>query len=173
MGMLHEYSHGERAIITGQREDSMKTHSIDKSVRWYLAGPMTGIRGFNYHYFDTVTARLRADGYDVVSPAEMDSPEARRVCLASPDGSIESMPPGSSWGKALARAMPSIVDECGGIILLPDWWKSKGARAEATLGLLCRKKFGVWGLYTEAAVTISNHAVALRLREWLADIAGC
>lgn len=148
----------------------MKIHSIDKSVRWYLAGPMTGIKGFNYPLFDLVTARLRADGYNIVTPTESEPPEARRISEASPDGSLETMPPGSTWGKALARAMPSLVDQCGGIILLPEWWKSRGARLEATAGLLCRKKFGVWGRYTEAAVTISNYSVALRLREWLTDI---
>lgn len=147
----------------------MKHHNLDKSLRYYLAGPMTGIKGFNYRYFDTVASRLRHDGYTVVSPAEMDSPEARRVCEASPDGSIGSMPAGSTWGRALARCMPPLVDECGGIILLPDWWKSKGVRVEVTVGLLCRKQFGVWGQYTEAAVTISSYSVALRLREWLVE----
>lgn len=171
MGMLYEYARDEREIMTGQREDSMhKRHGIDGSIRWYLAGPMTGIKGFNYAYFDTVAARLRADGYNVVSPAELESPEARRVSESSPDGSIESMPAGSTWGKALARCMPSIVDQCGGIILLPEWWKYKGARVEAIVGLACRKQFGVWGRYTESAVTISNYAVALRLREWLSEI---
>lgn len=150
----------------------MKIHSIDKSVRWYLAGPMTGIKGFNYHYFDTVAVRLRAYGYDVISPTELESPEARRVSESSLDGSIESMPAGSTWGRALARDMPPLIDECGGIILLPDWWKSRGARIEATVGLACRKRFGVWGRYTEAAITISDYSVALRLREWLTDIGG-
>lgn len=172
MGMSYEYTQDEWEIMTGQpnkREGSMKTHGIDKSIRWYLAGPMTGIKGFNYTYFDTIAARLRSDGYDVVSPAELESPEARRVSEASPDGSLASMPAGSTWGRALARCMPPLLDDCGGIILLPMWWQSRGAKLEATAGLLCNKKFAVWGRYTEAASTVTNFTVALRLREWLAE----
>ncbi len=41
-------------------------------IKWYLAGPMTGIPQFNYPLFDSVSAELRASGYDITSPAEMD-----------------------------------------------------------------------------------------------------
>jgi hypothetical protein len=54
--------------------------------RWYLAGPMTGIPAFNFPAFDLAAADLRAQGIDIVSPAELDDPETRRLNMASPDG---------------------------------------------------------------------------------------
>lgn len=173
MGMSYEYAQDEWEIMTGQsnkREVTMTKHQIDKSIRWYLAGPMTGIKGFNYPLFDLVAASLRADGFQIISPAELDSPEARRISEASPDGSIKSMPAGSTWGSALARCMVPLVDQCGGIILLPDWWKSKGACVEATVALLCGHKFAVWGRYAEYATSVSAFSIANRLRENLLEL---
>lgn len=142
----------------------------DKSIRWYLAGPMTGIPAFNYPYFDVVASRLRADGYDVLSPAELDFPEARRIIMTSPNGDPKDLPPGTTWGKALARDIAALTDTCGGIILLPHWWKSRGARLEATCGLLCNKQFALWGRYTEVATPSYAYPVALRLAAWLSEV---
>ncbi|KKL43628.1 hypothetical protein LCGC14_2366920, partial [marine sediment metagenome] len=36
---------------------------MDKSLKYYLAGPMSGYPQFNIPLFDQVTAVLRADGY--------------------------------------------------------------------------------------------------------------
>lgn len=149
----------------------MSPHGVDKSVRWYLAGPMTGIKSFNYPYFDLVAARLRADGYDIVSPAEMDFPENRRVIMASPNGDPNTLPAQETWGKLLARDIPVVTDQCGGIIFLPDWWKSRGARLEATCGLLTGKRFGAWGSYCETVQPMTPGGVAAHLRSWLGEFA--
>lgn len=39
---------------------------------YYLAGKMTGIEEFNYPMFNATAARLRAQGYTVLNPAEID-----------------------------------------------------------------------------------------------------
>lgn len=38
--------------------------------RVYLAGPMTGIADYNFPAFNAAAARLRAEGFDVVNPAD-------------------------------------------------------------------------------------------------------
>ena len=55
-------------------------------MRVYVAGPMTGIPQFNYPAFIELQSKLEADGYDIVSPAELDDPADRAAALSSPDG---------------------------------------------------------------------------------------
>lgn len=105
-------------------------------MRLYLAGPMTGIPQFNIPAFDAAAKRLRGEGFDVVSPAELDGPKVRRILLASPDGRDDLMAlTGESWGDFLARDVKLIAD--GGIELiavLPGWDRSRGARLETFVG---------------------------------------
>lgn len=111
-------------------------------MKWYLAGPMSGIPQFNIPLFDKATAALRAGGLDVISPAELDNEETRAAALASPDGSPGSgTTNGETWGDFLARDVKLVADEVGGIIFLPGWHRSRGARLEAFVGLLCGHRF--------------------------------
>ena len=120
-------------------------------MRLYLAGPMTSVPQFNIPLFDSTAAALRLLNLDIVSPAELDNPETRRVALASPDGAPGSgAATGESWGDFLSRDVKLIADQIDGLVLLPGWQKSRGARLEVFVALLCGKKFFVWseGLYT-------------------------
>jgi hypothetical protein len=38
----------------------------------YVAGPMTGYPGFNYGAFDEARDLLASEGWDVISPADLD-----------------------------------------------------------------------------------------------------
>jgi hypothetical protein len=117
-------------------------------VKVYLAGPMTGISQFNFPAFDAAAESLRARGFEVVSPAELDDPETRAAALASDDGA-----PGSgtasdeTWGDFLARDVKLIAD--GGveaIVVLPRWEGSRGARLETFIGnALCGLPIFRWG----------------------------
>lgn len=106
--------------------------------RIYLAGPMTGYPGFNFRTFDAAAKELRAKGWDVVSPAELDDPQTRRAALRSPDGAPGSgSSGGETWGDFLARDVKLIADEgIEGIITLEGWRKSKGARLETFIARL-------------------------------------
>ena len=105
-------------------------------MRAYLAGPMSGIPKFNFPEFYEAAAIMRMHGWDIVSPAEMDAEIGiADTALASTDGDNTKL--AQSWGDLLARDVKLIAD--GGIeaiIFLPGWERSKGARLEATVGLL-------------------------------------
>jgi hypothetical protein len=117
---------------------------LDKSIIWYVCGPMTGYKGFNYPMFRAAARHLREEGYQVVSPAEMDSELMQQLAENSPDGDAATLCAGAgeTWGDVLARDVKVIADELGGIVVLPDWHKSRGARLEVFVGLLTGKVFG-------------------------------
>ena len=98
-------------------------------MRLYLAGPMTGLPHFNFPLFDEVAASLRRMGHAVVSPAELDDPEDRAMARNSVDGHISSVT--KTWGDFLARDVKLLADDgIEGVVVLPDWQKSRGARLE-------------------------------------------
>lgn len=108
----------------------------------YLAGPMTGIPQFNFPLFDRAAAALRARGLSIMSPAEMDDPETRRLAMLSQDGKMgDASPNGQTWGDFLARDVKLVADKCDSMILLPGWARSRGARLEAFVGLLAGYSF--------------------------------
>lgn len=116
-------------------------------MKVYIAGPMTGVPQFNVPMFDRVARELRLQGYDVVSPAELDSPEMRAAALKSTDGALAPLEEATkeTWGEVLARDVRVLSDQgIEGIVLLPDWQKSRGANLEATVGLLNRLRFFVY-----------------------------
>lgn len=129
----------------------------------YIAGPMTGIPRHNFPAFDAAAAVLRAAGYTVTSPAELDDPEDRALALASPDGSLGSGSNSKSWGDFLARDVKLIAD--GGIeaiFVLPGWDESRGARLETFVGrAMC-------GLPIYHFDVVPTHVSAWRLiRAWV------
>lgn len=101
-------------------------------MRLYVAGPMTGIPAFNIPAFDRAAAELRAIGFDVVSPVELDDPRTRAISLASPDGAIATLEShGKTWGDFLARDVKLLADDgIQGVAVLPGWERSRGARLE-------------------------------------------
>lgn len=81
-------------------------------TRLYLAGPMTGLPELNFPAFHAAAAKLRAKGYEVVNPAEV-----------NPD-------PNMRWVDAMRADIPELC-KCEAIAMLPGWQKSRGARLEA------------------------------------------
>lgn len=82
----------------------------------YLSGPMTGLPFFNFPAFRSAAAALRADGYTVVSPAEMDEGDA--------------VPTGARpWADYLRRDLIAMLG-CKSVAVLDGWRQSKGATLE-------------------------------------------
>ena len=131
---------------------------MDKDIKYYLAGPMSGYKQFNIPAFDEATKTLRAMGYTIVSPAERDTYETRKAALQSKTGDHSDLSIAETYGDMLARDMRILADEVGGLILLPGWHKSRGARTEAYIGLVCGLRFGAYRNGTVAP--LSNEFVA-------------
>lgn len=116
--------------------------SMDKSIPYYLAGPMSHIPQFNFPAFDDAAAQLRERGFTIVSPAELDKPEVRARALASMDGNPDEHD--GTWGDFLSRDIKIVVDQVKGVILLPGWVRSRGARLESYAALQCGHVFGLF-----------------------------
>lgn len=127
-------------------------------MKIYLAGPMSNIPQFNFPAFHAATAMLRGQGWEVVSPAEEDHKHGIGTAAeASPDGAANTIP-GVTWGSVLARDVQLLADTgIQGIVFLPSWERSRGAKLEATVGLLC--DFSFW--------EYKNGATVPRDREWV------
>lgn len=116
--------------------------------KYYLAGPMSGVPQQNFPLFNRVAAVLRAQGYDVISPAELDDDELIEAAMASDGGPYCKM----SWGELLARDVKMVADDVQGLFLLPGWEKSRGAKLEAFVGVLCGHTFTEVDFYQGAMV---------------------
>lgn len=75
----------------------------------YIAGPMTGIKGFNYPAFEIAEYVIRKAGFEPVNPA----------------GQVEGWTHKDYMRRGFKRLM-----ECDRIALLPGWPASSGANAE-------------------------------------------
>lgn len=129
-------------------------------IKAYVAGPMSGYPQYNIPAFDAASWALRQQGWDIVSPAELDHPEIRAACLASVDGGKvgQTAQQGGTWGDFLARDVKIVADVVDAIVLLPGWEGSKGANLEAFVGTLCKKEFYLYN----AGKPISVHADYVR-----------
>jgi hypothetical protein len=80
-------------------------------MKLYISGPMTGLPDYNKPAFNAEAARLRAMGFEVVNPAEVE--------LAW----------GATWLDYM-RVDLNLLMDCDGVVLLPGWSKSRGAAVE-------------------------------------------
>lgn len=98
--------------------------------RAYIAGPMRGLQDFNFPAFDEAKQKLESNGFDVVSPADIDRRQG--LCLKA-DGTIDS--------RGHARRDVAEILTCSHMLLLPGWEHSIGATAEFALGRWIEVKF--------------------------------
>lgn len=78
----------------------------------YLSGPMTGLPNLNRDTFNKAAKALRAKGYKVINPPELDKNNPQR-----------------SWEGCLRRDITELM-KCNKIATLPNWKKSRGANLE-------------------------------------------
>lgn len=84
----------------------------------YVSGAMTGIADYNHPAFNAKAAELRAQGFDVINPAEHDA----EIGLDQP------------WATYLRRDLVLLAEHCDTIVFLPGWQDSKGAKLEHHVG---------------------------------------
>lgn len=116
-----------------------------KTTKWaYVAGPMRGCEKFNFPAFDACRDKLLAQGYNVISPADID-----RYC--NPVADDPSKVNVSDQTLFVLRDFWSLyflrkTSSDNAIALLPEWEKSVGAAGEffmsRWLGLKILDQFG-------------------------------
>ncbi len=140
---------------------------MSKKETLYIAGPMSFRPKFNFPAFDAASNDLRARGWKIVSPAELDDPEVRESALASPDGDpTASTPKDETWGDFLARDVKLVADEVDGIAVLPGWEGSRGARLETFVAFLCGKPI----YYYSKAKKLRRVSNAKLYSAWIGDV---
>lgn len=85
-------------------------------MKLYVSGPMTGLPQKNVPAFNAATRKLRARGFQVVNPAELDKSD-----------------PCANWIEYLRRDLKWLLT-CDAIATLPRWKNSKGANLEIHVG---------------------------------------
>lgn len=120
---------------------SGNTLEIKKKLKaFYLAGPMSWVPKFNIPLFERVAKQLRAKGYYVYNPAELDSDAIREVALKSETGDPSEVTGIETYGEILGRDVRIVIDEVDAVALLPDWIKSTGARIETAVAKIMGKE---------------------------------
>lgn len=91
-------------------------------MKHYLSGPMSGLPQWNFPAFERAAVALRAEGIDVLSAHEIQHNE--------PLGVVGSLP----WTTYLREDLAELLS-CDALIILPNWFTSRGARLELYVAL--------------------------------------
>ena len=103
-------------------EDTNARFTEDEHV-YYLSGPMSGKPDSNFPLFRRAASTLRERGFQIISPVELDREETH-------------LPP---WSRLISRDVQVLIQDCDGIIMLPDWALSRGARIELFVAITCKR----------------------------------
>ena len=87
-------------------------HFADAGQIIYLSGPMTGLPELNFPAFHAAARRLRALGWQVVNPAEINTD------------------PAATWHQCLRNDLIALAGCCDVLALMPGWQTSRGAHLE-------------------------------------------
>jgi len=93
--------------------------------RVYISGPMTGYDELNYPAFELAAKQLRALGYVVISPHEINPKK------------------GMSYENCMKADIAALL-LCDAIALLPGHENSKGAALETAIGKVLGMKIGLY-----------------------------
>ncbi len=85
-------------------------------MKVYISGPMTGLPAHNFPAFHAAATKLRAAGFEVVNPADI-----------NPDGA-------KTWEECMRADIKALCD-CTAIATLPGWRESRGASLEVDIGI--------------------------------------
>jgi hypothetical protein len=97
-------------IVRVLTEDKPTDADTEDAV--YLSGPMTGLPDFNRPAFHAAAAALRAQGYVVINPAEVD------------------LGPAATWVDYMRIHLAEIARRVTQVFVLPGWEGSRGAQLE-------------------------------------------
>lgn len=98
-------------------------------MRVYIAGPMRNHAQYNFPAFDAAAEKLRAEGYKVINPADMDRESGLCPSKLPDDWDWSTYPPGTDASEFVDRDLDALAT-CDAIYMLPGWEDSQGASAE-------------------------------------------
>lgn len=99
----------------------------------YIAGPMRGKKYFNFPAFDEARDLLQSEGYNVISPADMDREAGFDPLVLGEDYDWNDLTKCDfSLSDAIDRDLEALR-RCDAIYLLQGWQRSRGATAEKAL----------------------------------------
>lgn len=90
-------------------------------MKLYIAGKMRGIPQYNFPAFDAARDLLRSAGHDPISPADLDREEGFDPNTDEVDADFIF--------HAMRRDLAAVLGS-DGLVLLPGWQTSTGAKAE-------------------------------------------
>lgn len=91
----------------------------------YVAGPMQGIKNYNWPHFDEVASALRLGGWRVENPVE----------IGNRFGTAKQIAGDPDLLAKVIEAELEAVSRCDAIYLLNGWHKSPGAKAELAVAI--------------------------------------
>lgn len=99
---------------------------MEKKMKIYIAGPISGLdRELVIRKFMNAEESVKAEGFEAVNPI--------RLCRWS-----------WGWWRCMAVCVRALL-KCDGIMLMPGWRKSRGARIEYRVARwMGRRKVMVW-----------------------------
>jgi len=106
----------------------------------YIAGPMRGAEFYNFPAFDAAKERLEKQGWEVVSPADMDrSIDGLNPAQLPADTDWQIFPGGVDFQECVTRDIEA-VRSCDAIFMLMGWEHSFGAIAERAVAVWTGKE---------------------------------
>lgn len=106
-----------------------------KKVSLYLAGNMRGRQFYNFPKFDWARDILRGWGHDVLSPADIDRSRGFDGLARDPEDPCTDVPVGFDLDSCILSDVSAILSKDGVCFIDPEWYLSKGARAEAAVAI--------------------------------------
>lgn len=97
----------------------------ERVPRLYIAGPMTGHPDLNFPAFHAAAAEYRKKGAFVINPAEMNGGDAEIAATAK----LTAEQYHAHWVRCMKKDINALMT-CDGIVMLPGWQKSRGAKLE-------------------------------------------
>ena len=114
-------------------------------MKVYIAGPMRGIKDFNFPEFDAVAEWIRTFGYEVFNPADRDREVHGEGVNTSATGDLKDIEhTGFSLRDALGADLQWIAAHADAVCVLPGWENSKGAQAEVALARALGLEVWAW-----------------------------
>lgn len=122
----------------GDQTAAAETPSMSKGTI-YIAGPMRGVPYYNFPAFDAARDLLSAEGWQVMSPADLDRAAGFDAMRLPAAHDWQTSPDGFCCASCIDRDIAALR-ACDAIYLLDGWERSAGARAEKALAEWLQKR---------------------------------